>query len=274
MLPSPHTSIERLAGADTLLVCMDFDGTICPLGTDAYTVTPDPRAIAALETLAQLPGTDVAILSGRHLDGLRKVCPLGPPVTLVGSHGAEPTTGGPELSPDDLAYLAEIQHSLEQLIDAPSNTHPGAFVETKPYQRVLHVMKLAESDPAAAAAILQQAKDLPSHGRPVTPGHNILEFSALDIAKGSWLEAEKTRYSATLFAGDDVTDETALKVLDTSSGADVGIKVRPAGAGNTGAAPSDTAANYQIGSVSQVADFLTELAAARQSAQAETPSAK
>lgn len=262
MLPSPHTALDHLANVEALLVCMDFDGTICPLGTDAYTVTPDPRAISALEALAELPGTDVAILSGRHLDGLRRVCPLGPPVTLVGSHGAEPASGGPELSEDERAYLDDIHHQLEQLISGL----PGTFVETKPYQRVLHVVKLAASDPEAAAALLQRAMELPTHGRPVTPGHDILEFSAVDITKGSWLATEKTNYAATLFAGDDVTDETALAVLDTRPGADVGVKVRAADAATT-ADIADTAANYQLSSVKEVAAFLTDLAEARRSAR-------
>ena len=272
-LPDPRTALDRLAGAETLLVCMDFDGTICPLGTDAYAVTPDPRALAALETLAGLPGTGVAILSGRHLDGLRRVCPLGPPVTLVGSHGAEPASGGPTLSDDDRAYLARIQDELSPLIDA----HPSAFIEIKPYQRVLHVAKLAAADPDTAASLLARAREIPTDGRPVTPGHNVLEFSAVDITKGTWLVAEKTRYAATLFAGDDVTDETALEVLDTGAGAgasagpDVGVKVRPAKASGAAApaacSTTATAASHQLGSVAEVADFLTELAAARQSAR-------
>ena len=260
-LPDPHATLDRLARADSLLVCMDFDGTICPLGTDAYSVTPDPRAIAALEALAGLPGTHVAILSGRHLDGLRRVCPLGPPVSLVGSHGAEPTSGGPALSDDDRAYLADIQAALEELIAG----RPGTFVETKPYQRVLHVVQLAETDPDAAASLLQQALALPTGKRPVIPGHNIVEFSAIGITKGTWLAAEKNGYAATLFAGDDVTDETALAVLDIY-GADVGIKVRRTD--SAGGSPAhDTAAKYQLGSVADVANFLTELAAARQSAR-------
>ena len=256
-LPNPHTALDRLAAAESLLVCLDFDGTICELTPDAYAVVPDPHAITALKTLAGLKRTDVAILSGRHLDGLRKVCPLGPPVTLVGSHGAEPASGGPVLSAEDRAYLDHIQAELEALIrDADASP---AFVETKPYQRVLHVAALAETDPDKAAALLEQALALPRHGRSVTPGNNVVEFSATDITKGAWLAAEKTRYATTVFAGDDVTDETALGVLDSSN--DIGIKVRPA------AATIETAANYQLSSVESVATFLTELAAARQAAQ-------
>ena len=279
-LANPHDALDYLARAETLLVCMDFDGTICPLGTDAYAVVPDPRAIAALETLAALPGTEVASLSGRHLEGLRTVCPLGPPVTLVGSHGAEPASGGPELTPEDQEYLDGIQRELEKL----TRDHPGAFVEVKPYQRVLHVVKLAATEPDTAAALIHDALQLPTHGRPVTPGHNILEFSAVDITKGSWLAAEKTRYAATLFAGDDVTDETALAALETTrphpstqthtattahsnenTPTDVGIKVHHSTTGSAGV--PDTAAKYGLGSVAEVADFLTALAEARQSVQ-------
>ena len=161
------------------------------------------------------------------------------------------------LSAADRAYLDHIQAELEGLIrDAAASS---AFVETKPYQRVLHVAALAETDPDKAAALLEQALALPRHGRSVTPGNNVVEFSATDITKGAWLAAEKTRYATTVFAGDDVTDETALGVLDSSN--DIGIKVQPA------AATTETAANYQLNSVESVATFLTELAVARQAAQ-------
>ena len=105
--------IAELARVENLLVCVDFDGTICELGPDAYAVQPHPAAIAALEELAGLPGTTVAVLSGRHLEGLRRVCPLREPVILVGSHGAEPTQGGPTLSADEQAELDRIEAELE-----------------------------------------------------------------------------------------------------------------------------------------------------------------
>lgn len=254
-LAEPGGTVDKLARAERLLVCVDFDGTICPLGTDAYNVTPHPDAIAALEELADLPDTSVAVLSGRHLDGLRYVCPLGPPAILVGSHGAEPTEGGPELTRDDRAFLDQI---ASQLNDIVAGNHP-AFVETKPYQRVLHVAKLAAADPERAAALMEQAMQLDTGGRPVTPGHNVVEFSAVDTTKGSWLAAEKESYTATLFAGDDVTDETALRVLDPAAG-DVGIKVSTR-------ADVETAAQYRLESVDAMAAYLVNLAAARRSAR-------
>lgn len=263
---NPNCALDHLAAAPSLLVCSDFDGTICELGTDAYAVRPHPDAVRALEELAQCPNTTVAILSGRHLDGLRTVSQFDDPFILVGSHGAEASEGGPEITAEDAAFLARIQTQLENI----ATGNEPAFVEVKPYQRVLHVAELAAADPDRAEALLEQARALPSEGRPVTPGHNIVEFSALDISKGTWLEAAKRDYAVTLFAGDDVTDESALRVLNRNRPADgtgdVGIRIARAGAHS---AP-ETAAEYRLNSVDEMAEFLLNLSERRRSAQART----
>ncbi|MCT1804261.1 trehalose-phosphatase [Corynebacterium sanguinis] len=236
--------IERIARADTLLVCLDFDGTICELSPDAYAVTPNPEALRAARTLMALPGTQVAVLSGRHLEGLRRVVGLEKPVVLVGSHGAETTAGAPQLAPADRAYLDDIARQLEAIATPP------AFVESKPYQRVIHVAALAETDPELAEDILARARALATPGRPVLSGHNIVEFSAIEVTKGSWLREHKKDFAATLFAGDDTTDETALRALGP---ADLGIKV----------GPKPTVATHRVAGVDEMAQVLTRLAEAR-----------
>nr|VDG64061.1 Trehalose-phosphate phosphatase [Streptococcus thermophilus] len=261
----PRPALDSLAHAEQLLVCVDFDGTICELHTDAYAVTPHPDAIAALEELSHMHDTTVAVLSGRHLDGLRIVCPLGAPVILVGSHGAEPTEGGPRLDASQRAYLDRVSAQLNEII----NGHAPAFVENKPYQRVLHVAKLAESDPARAQSLIDAALALTPdtlHGNTGSPGHNVVEFSVVDTTKGTWLGAEKQKHTATLFAGDDVTDETALAVLDPAAG-DVGIKIvrDAADTAAADAAAVDTAAQFLLRGVAEMADYLVTLAAARRS---------
>ncbi|PAT03080.1 trehalose-phosphatase [Corynebacterium sp. NML 150383] len=242
---------ERAAHAESLLVCLDFDGTLAEFNADPYAVAPHPAAVDALRTLAALPHTQVAILSGRHLDGLRRVLPeIAGNVVLAGSHGAEP---GPELSSDDAAYLDRIGAALERIAAAP------AYVEVKPYQRVLHVAPIAGTPDAER--MLAAARSLDTGGRPVTPGHNVVEFSAVEITKGTWLSQHKREFAATLFAGDDTTDETALRVLDPRR--DVGIKV--------GDQPSVAA--HRVADVPAMAQVLSELARAR-SARAGTASAE
>ncbi|WP_165164954.1 trehalose-phosphatase [Corynebacterium qintianiae] len=244
MTPDLRGEVDRVAATETLLVCLDFDGTISELGPDAYAVRAHPEALAAIHELMALPDTRVAVLTGRHLDGLRRVLPLDDPAVLVGSHGAETTEGSPELSVADRAYLGRIQALLEELATAP------AFVEVKPYQRVIHVAKLAETQPEEAEAILARARALDTAGRPVVSGNNVVEFSAIEVTKGSWLAGHKARFSATLFAGDDTTDETAMEVIGPG---DLGIKV--------GTKPS--AAQHRVEGVDAMAKVLTHLAAAR-----------
>ena len=54
----------------------------------------------------------MVILTGRHIAGIRQILPADLPVTVVGSHGAEP---GPTLSAADLAYLDNIEAQLAPL---------------------------------------------------------------------------------------------------------------------------------------------------------------
>ena len=148
---------------------------------------------------------------------------------------------GPALSDAERAYLDGIQARLEEI------ARPPAYVEVKPYQRVLHVAPV--NDPALAREMLDQALAIETT-RPVTKGKNVVEFSAIEITKGSWLARHKRGFDATFFAGDDDTDETAMAVLGEH---DMGVKV--------GAKPS--LAHHRVDGVAQCAALLAELAKER-----------
>lgn len=223
-----------------LLVCLDFDGTLAELNPDPYAVRIHPQSEAAIRRLAAIPDTEVAILTGRHIEGIKQVLPADLPVTIIGSHGAEP---GPQLEDQDRAYLDRIENQLNALAT------DGAYVEVKPFQRVLHVAKV--QNPTAAKAILSAANAIDTHGRPKTQGHNVVEFSAVEITKGTWLNAYKQAFDRTIFAGDDDTDEHAMAVLDDT---DLGIKV--------GTKPSR--ATRRVPNIDAMAQLLTQLADERE----------
>ena len=122
-------------------------------------------------------------------------------------------------------------------------------MEVKPYQRVLHVAKV--QNPTAAKAILAAANAIDTQGRPKTQGHNVVEFSAVEITKGTWLNAYKQAFDRTIFAGDDDTDEHAMAVLEEH---DLGIKV--------GTKPSR--ATRRVPNVDAMAQLLTQLADERE----------
>ncbi|MBA1835587.1 trehalose-phosphatase [Corynebacterium wankanglinii] len=224
----------------SLLICLDFDGTLAELDPDPYNVRIHPDAERAIRRLASLPETEVVLLTGRHIAGIRQVLPDDLPVTLIGSHGAEP---GPELGPEDLDYLERIEQQLHRIAT------DGAYVEAKPFQRVLHVAKVA--DPARAEAILAAVSRIDTGGRPTTQGHNVVEFSAVETTKGTWLREYKKRFNTTVFAGDDDTDEHAIAVLGPN---DFSIKV--------GHKPST--ATRRVPNVDAMAQLLTQLADERE----------
>lgn len=67
-----------------------------------------------------MPNTTVAALSGRHLEGLKRVFPLREPVLLGGSHGAESSWQDTALTPQMQEHLdrkeAEIRELMERFL--------------------------------------------------------------------------------------------------------------------------------------------------------------
>lgn len=241
--------IDALASAEHLAVVSDFDGTLAGFARNAYDVRPEQRSLDALASLAALPHTTAAVLSGRHLDGLKRVCPLREPVLFGGSHGAESSWEESSLSPEMKAHLAKKEEELKEIIAR----HPGAELEVKPFQRVLHLRALELQDPDAAAAAYAEGAALSADGFPKTEGKCVVEFSATQATKGTWIEKLRQRVGATavVFLGDDTTDEDGFAVLNQPP--DLGVKV---GEGATQAA-------LRLPDIAAVTEFLEELAAAR-----------
>ncbi|AEQ07286.1 trehalose-phosphatase [Corynebacterium pseudotuberculosis] len=233
--------LSRLARAPRLLVVSDFDGTLAGFSTDAQAVPIEHRSLEALRRLAACPHTEVAVLSGRGLAELRQVSGLTDPIVLIGSHGAESSTGAPPLTEQQHTALTAVTTAYEAIAQRVE----GAFVEYKPFHRVLHVIRVADHDIARSALDQALAVDIPG----VTPkeGKWIVEAGVIETNKGTWISQQRTRADATVFLGDDTTDEDAFRVLGPT---DLGVKV----------GPGITAATHRVDDLQGVADLLTQLA--------------
>lgn len=222
--PSLAAALERLAAAPRLLVALDFDGTLAPEVDDPLAARALPEAAAALEALRALPQTIVALVSGRSLESLAHVGELPPETPLVGSHGLEVRlgAGAPEPTVDaaDRARVDSLRAALAPLVDAVE----GAWIEDKPAGFAVHT-RVVETE--AAAALQRAARERASSvdaGLTVRDGKNVVEFAVRDATKGDGLRIlrERLGVDAVLFAGDDVTDEDALRTLGQH---DLGVKV-------------------------------------------------
>ena len=212
-------ALAGLAARPSILVALDFDGTLAPLQDDPAASRALPEAASAIRALASLPGVHVALVSGRGLENLREVGEADPRVLLVGSHGAEWDLGhGRQQAESDAAALAELADEVRAaLADVPD-----ARLDVKPHGVTVHSRGLGAEQAQRIAVALA-----PLRARPhvtARDGHDIVELalSAATKADGLTLLRAHTGAEAVLFAGDDVTDEDALAALGPE---DVGIRV-------------------------------------------------
>ncbi len=113
-----RSAIVRIARVPQLLVACDYDGTLAPLVEDPSKAVPLPEAAAALRSLAALPQTTAAVVSGRALRDLAALSRLPAEVHLVGSHGSEFDIGFVErLAPEQVALRQQLESALVKVVD-------------------------------------------------------------------------------------------------------------------------------------------------------------
>ena len=231
-------AVATFAARPRVLIALDFDGTLAPFVLDPMAARAVPGGLEALRAAAGLEGVNVAVVSGRDLATLAALTGLGAHegVTLIGSHGSESSldedTG---LKPAPAADLLDAETTallrvLSNELGAIRSRYPAVRLEHKPTAVVLHTRGV---DPSVARAATTAALEVgESHvGVHVMPGKNVVELTVLEASKGTALVvlARAKRTDATLYVGDDVTDERAFAALSPGSG-DLTVKV---GAGQT-----------------------------------------
>lgn len=209
-----------------ILIALDFDGTLAPLGDDPEASRMIPEARAALDALTEISGVVIALVTGRAIDSILRVARPHESWYLVGSHGIEVVSPNqrvgyhtPNVVPADL--LSGFERILADF--------PGSRKEIKPFGVALHTRGMAPEDARAAETAAHALCEAWPGDLVVRTGHGIVECAMEDATKGDGITTvrEAVGAKATLFAGDDVTDEDGFAIL---SDRDVAIRV---GGGNT-----------------------------------------
>ncbi|GAA2672765.1 MULTISPECIES: trehalose-phosphatase [Actinosynnema] len=237
-------AIVQLARTPRLLVACDYDGTLAPIVENPEDARPLPEAVGALRSLAGLHETTTAVISGRALRDLATLSRLPAEVHLVGSHGSEFDVGFVHaLDADARALHRRLESELEKLVDGSE----GVSLEIKPASIAVHVRRAPAE---VGERVLDAVRTGPCtwDGVQVTEGKAVVELAVVQTDKGHALDVLRHRVSATasVFVGDDVTDEKAFARL---SGPDVGIKV----------GDGETLAEYHITDSPDVATVLALL---------------
>jgi trehalose 6-phosphate phosphatase len=242
MSPDLWEALEGLRHVERLLVALDFDGTISPIVAVPSQARPAPEALEMMARLAGAPGTDVALVSGRSRHDLRLVSGANEVVMLIGSHGQEIGTDL-TLSAAESALLTDIGRGVA---GAVANI-PGVRVEQKPAGLAVHVRGCAPADADRALDLVRGLADELA-GTFCLEGKLVIELSTRPLDKGSALRAliDADTSRRVLFAGDDITDESAMAVLRPD---DISIRV----------GPGESLARYRVQDPDEMVEVLAAL---------------
>jgi len=233
-------ALVELAGRRPVLVASDYDGVLAPLVGDPSAAVLLPGMAEALARVAAADGVAVALVSGRGVADLQTTSGLDGPYRWVGSHGAE--FDGPLT-----AELADRRDALAELLAPVVAGTSGARLEVKPASVAVHVRQVADRD--AAARLLVEVQALVDSSLTLKPGKEVLEVTVTDADKGTALRRliAELGPAATIYLGDDVTDEDGFRALGPD---DVTVKI--------GEGPTD--ARYRVADPAGALALLLRLA--------------
>lgn len=194
---------------------LDYDGVLVALRGNPYTARPSSKLLHTLEHLAQLPDTEVIVVSGRSKVDLAEW--LGElPITLVAEHGTFIKKAGTRRWQNARDFDGSWRDTVLPVLEVYTEKTPGAAIETKDAAVVWHYRQASPYYAQKHLVILKRlltryAKryDLVLH-----QGNMILEIRPRGATKGhiaeKWLEKQPT---FVLAIGDDYTDEDMFEVL-------------------------------------------------------------
>ncbi|UYO98395.1 trehalose-phosphatase [Microbacterium sp. M28] len=255
---TPGTADDALTAIATtprLVIALDFDGVASPLVPEPMAARALPAVKEQIARLVALPDTLVAFVSGRSMHDLRIITEHedDSTVALAGSHGAQywfPGTG--EAAATGEATQDGAREELWEAAKPIIARYEGAEFEPKTFGMGVHTRRATPEVEAAVFAEIDAlvAERFPHWRR--RSGHRVLEFSSRTEGKDAAMGVLREHFDATgiLFAGDDVTDEDALRVLQDG---DLGVRV----------GPGESAATLRVQSPQEIAELLAQVATER-----------
>ncbi|GAA4856102.1 hypothetical protein GCM10025787_45340 [Saccharopolyspora rosea] len=245
----------RLRGRDPVFV-FDFDGTLAPIRDDPDAVALPPENRRVLEQLAA--HHHVAVLSGRDLQDVRARVPARG-LWYAGSHGFE--VAGPSgehfCQPDGAAAVDDLDEA-ERRLSAACGSTPGALIDRKRFALAVHYRRTPPDSVDDLLAAVRDVADASSALR-VTRGRMVVEVLpnvAWDKGRALRLLLDEWGLAGTalpVFAGDDYTDEDALREIHHDG---IGVVVRSAEHGDR-----LTWAHYAVDDPDELAGLLDRMAA-------------
>jgi trehalose 6-phosphate phosphatase len=241
-----------------LLLLLDYDGTLVEIAPRPELARPTQELIQVLARLGSLPKLVLMVVSGRPLENLRELLPMGG-LNYLGSHGAEGLVRGEPWTLKVGAGSREKQEELQRQLACKLADLRGWWLETKPLGFALHYRQADPEEEVNILKVLGPWLDQVHNAGPhqILRGKKVVEILPQGVSKGAAIQ-EILLFPGfselfPVYIGDDVTDESAFQVLQ---GRGLTIKV--------GVGTGVTAASYSLAHPAAVRQFLALLASHRE----------
>lgn len=240
-----------------LCIFLDYDGTLTPIAKMPQQAVLSRTMKRVLQQLAQQPQCTLVIVSGRALNNLKKMVGL-KNIIYVGNHGLEfgnwQAAVKFTISPRYKAILLQIKKKLQKKLAAIK----GVFLESKQFALCLHYRSVNKKEVPVVKAVFNRVVAVYQmrSALQVLTGKKVLEIAPVSLChKGTAVRLIldllscklKSNKIASLYIGDDVTDENAFNALKNR-----GITVFVG-------KPKQTCANYYLNNTQEVKILLKEI---------------
>lgn len=249
----------------SVLLALDFDGTLAPIVADPKKAFAEPAAIDALALLGSRIGT-TAIVTGRPVETVLDLANISArrgfeELIVLGQYGAERWTessGATELIPAPV-NLDVVEEQIKEILN--SLDLANAHIEHKGRALVVHTRRLPNQQ-EAFSLLAEPLKNLAAvHNLVAEPGKFVWEIRDGSVDKGKALSnlIAEVKPLVVVFVGDDLGDLPAFSVVqDFREQGGLGLLVCSSSTEETALAElADVVVDGPIG----VAIWLAELAA-------------
>lgn len=234
-----------------ILLMLDFDGTLAPIGKSPKEVVLGPEARKVLQEILKNSQVRLSIISGRSLADIKKRVGL-EGVYYAGCHGLE--MEGPDfryLHPGAKAARPGIR-SIARDLRLRLSALPGIAIEDKGLTIAVHFRQAGVSAARLAKKTVEQLARGHCKKIGIMPGRKVLEImprvpGGKGLAVRRLLRLFDHRKPFPVYVGDDLTDEEAFRAIK-GRGLSILVENRERS--------SETFADYRLSSIAHVREFL------------------
>lgn len=249
---------ESLVEGCSLLLLLDYDGTLAPIVENPSLAKISLSGKKILRKIAQQQGIQTAIVSGRVLTELKKLVAI-PSLTYVGNHGLEMEEPHLHFVHPKALEAKKIMEKVKRDLQNALESFTGIFVEDKVLTLSVHYRQVPEEKiEEAKQTFLKKLHPYQAASQVMMrEGKKVWEVRpCIRWDKGTtvlWLYGRFVAHAGgpvfPIYVGDDETDEDAFRAVKQIG---LGIKV-------TENAQEPSAAHYFLRSPDEVFHFIERI---------------